>query len=172
MRWATTSPLLCSVGTPSSLRGRPPVTGGPETIYGTGVLADEVLMLGTPGDHEHSDAWLHPREEYRTGCPQPQRGWNCSASRKACPSLDPRTSRVEWAMNRTHTKEINLVLWTVGPCKCHDRQEHRNSRQEGISAVLRTWHWYLSQRTFPCLRLVLPAGTPSASRESWTSLRT
>ena len=35
VRWATTSPLLCSVGTPSSLRGRSPVRGRPETVHGT-----------------------------------------------------------------------------------------------------------------------------------------
>ena len=45
VRWATTSPLLCFVGTLSTLRGRPPVTGGPEMVCGIGVRVDEVLML-------------------------------------------------------------------------------------------------------------------------------
>ena len=56
--------IVHTADTSRVLRGRPPATGGPETDYGTAVHVDEVLMLRTPEDHEHSDVFLCLREAF------------------------------------------------------------------------------------------------------------
>ena len=55
MAYHFASLIVHTADTSRVLRGRPPVTGGPDTDCGTGVHVDEVLMLRILGDHEHGD---------------------------------------------------------------------------------------------------------------------
>ena len=64
--------IVHTADTSRVFRDRPPVTGGPDTDYGTGVHVGEDFMLRIPQDREHSDTLPSPlRDDLAVGVIDP-----------------------------------------------------------------------------------------------------